>query len=222
MTTLVITQCTGEKTLDHPDRYTKADFLTGKVKELPSTTAREMYAGQQHKRLLRGLVGRTDVELYVVSAGYGMVHGDLEVWPYDITFSGMSKGELTSWSRTLCLPQAFRHLMSQRWDFVLVLLGKPYLQALGITRSVIYQSSTMFLCSEDSAKLVPRFSDHPQVVTLSREHCAAFHCGNIGLKGEVGARLLRRKDLDPTGKPHLFWDPDILARLALDTPSGEA
>jgi hypothetical protein len=175
-----------------------------------------MYTGQQHKRLLRGMEGRSDLRLKVVSAGYGLLDEDDLVQPYNVTFAGMSQGDLASWSRTLRLPDAVKALCREPWwTGMLVLLGKPYLQACEFHRVPAPGFPAMFVCSGESQKFVPRWA---KAVTLVVEDCARFSCGHIGLKGEVGSRLLRH----PLGFLGLFQEKNVLDRLALDTPVAPA
>jgi hypothetical protein len=84
---VIITSCTGEKVVHHERALTLEDFQKGaahiaaREDELANlrTPAEELYSGQQHVRLMRGL--RTfrsqcndtssAVDLWILSAGYG-------------------------------------------------------------------------------------------------------------------------------------------------------
>jgi hypothetical protein len=54
-----------------------------------------MYTGQQHKRLLAGIkeaerrVPGLDVDLRIVSAGYGLIPDSNRIAPYEATFNDM-------------------------------------------------------------------------------------------------------------------------------------
>ncbi len=67
--------------------------------------AEALYRGQHHLRLMRG-VGQAreagiDVQLWIVSAGYGVVAGHKRLRPYERTFQGMSATDRRSSARAL-------------------------------------------------------------------------------------------------------------------------
>ena len=102
--TLVITSCTGEKKY-HPDnQLTQDDFidiekLNCREKDLEQykTPAGEIYTGMQHLRLMEGInvlrekYGADIIDLYIVSAGYGLISEHREVIPYEVTFNPLKK-----------------------------------------------------------------------------------------------------------------------------------
>jgi hypothetical protein len=63
MYVLMVTSCTGEKRVQHPKHLTRSDFelgaahLTKREQELAPqlTPAEDLYTGQQHVRLMRGV-----------------------------------------------------------------------------------------------------------------------------------------------------------------------
>jgi hypothetical protein len=138
---LVITSCTGEKSVESPKALTLEDFQKGSEHVLGREAefaellrpAEQIYTGQQHVRLMRGVVafraghsinGRAPaLDLQILSAGYGLVPGSQKLAPYDATFQGMSKRELRKWADTLSVPTAFRGAVAGPYDLAIVLLG---------------------------------------------------------------------------------------------------
>ena len=129
MRILVVTSCTGEKVVESPDQLTLDDFRRGATHVAEKETAlkpllrsaEDLYSGLQHIRLMKGLraareAGRLDVELQVLSAGYGLVFGGAMPAPYEATFAGMKGPELREWARTLRVPQAIGKLLGQPRD----------------------------------------------------------------------------------------------------------
>lgn len=100
----VITSCTGEKTVSSDEALTLEDFRKGaahvesREAELSSvlTSAEDLYSGQQHVRLMRGIRSyrsangnKADIDLWILSAGYGLIPSDQKLAPYECTFQDM-------------------------------------------------------------------------------------------------------------------------------------
>lgn len=142
MKTLIITSCTGEKKY-HPDNqlvqsdFENKDTLPARESELReyACSAGEMYTGMQHLRLMEGIhavrtkLGHDVVDLYVVSAGYGLIHESKQIVPYEVTFNSMNASEINFWSTTLGIHNALNEIIGN-YDLVFFLLGDKYLRAV--------------------------------------------------------------------------------------------
>jgi hypothetical protein len=225
---VVVTSCTGEKAVDHPDRLTLADFRRGPAHVAAREAglaaslrrARDLYTGQQHVRLMRGLAavgGRIDVTVHVLSAGYGLVPADRELAPYEATFQGMGAPDLRRWADTLGIPQAFRNALAGPFDLALVLLGDRYLDACALARPFQPGGPMVVFCGPRAQARLPRA---PGIVTvaLSNDEARRFGCPLVSLKGELGARLLRQVAADPGVAGRLARGADPLATL--EAPTG--
>jgi hypothetical protein len=220
MRILILTTCTGEKALDHERKLSADDFRSGgehlaaREKELASLLrpAEQMYTGQQHVRLLRGLrawqkahegngVGHT-VSLFILSAGYGLLSGERPIAPYEHTFAGMKARDLRAWADRLGIPAAFRQTLAAPYDLGLLLLGDDYLRACRLDDGVRLGGPTLLLCGKSAAARVPALPGL-RVVPLSHAEARRFSCPLVALKGELAARLLER----------LGHRPSLLARL---------
>jgi hypothetical protein len=147
MKLLILSSCTGEKAQVPHNQLTLNDFQAGakhlkaREKELTEhlTTAENLYTGQQHVRLMRGIEvirgtnGANDLDFQILSAGYGLIPADRKIAPYEATFHGMKKGELRDWANQLGAARDFAKLMTRKRDLNLILLGDSYLEACGIT-----------------------------------------------------------------------------------------
>jgi hypothetical protein len=199
---LVISTCTGMKAITSPAQLLQADFAQGQAhladREQTLTSmampAAELYTGQQHLRLMRGIsaaesAGALSVDLRILSAGYGLIPGDRNIVPYEVTFAGMSGTAIGQWAKYLNIPQAFKALMFRSYDLALVLLGDNYLRACAIDAHMLFNSPTVLVCGTASArKLSPR--RNLLIATIDNADAARFNCGMVGLKGEVCSRLL--------------------------------
>lgn len=225
----VITSCTGEKKFDPPGHLTKDDFLSlhepREFRPMEETLAEyrlpaeEMYTGQQHVRLMRGVrevrekLGAESVDLWILSAGYGVIPGDREIVPYEATFQRMGGKELREWAEHLRAPEDSRRVFGRPYDLGIVLLGDSYLAACGLDDKVQLGGPTLFFCGSLAAR---RFPAIPQArtVVLTNKEAKRFSCGLVGLKGELAARLLSRLAGDPAfGAALATPSTDVLALL---------
>ena len=231
MRILVITSCTGEKAVKSDEALTLEDFQKGKshLKSREKTLAKlqmpasKIYTGQQHVRLMRGVEAINaasngkkpfaQLDLWVLSAGYGLVPGDRKISPYETTFQGMKSSELSEWADQLNVPTDFRNLVSEKYDLCVILLGDSYLSACKLDSTVKFGGQTLLFCGTGMAKKLPRLASM-RVVTLSNPEAKRFSCALVGLKGELGNRLLAKiagKEITPED----FRDPasDLLGVL---------
>jgi len=209
MKLLIITSCTGEKASSPGNQLTLEDFAEGgahlleREKELKAFAlpAGEIYTGQQHARLMRGIEGARgakslSVDLHILSAGYGMIPADRSVVPYECTFATMKTKELRQWADKLQVPQGFRDSVGAKYDFGLVLLGDNYLDACALDAKVKFGGPTLLFCGTGTSKTLPPMND-VRVVTISNPEAKRFSCGLVALKGELAARVLKGVAKDP-------------------------
>lgn len=159
--------------------------------------AEELYTGQQHVRLLRGirearqLAPWLQVDLHIVSAGYGLVSGQVQLPPYEVTFSSMSKSGIKQWASELGIPGAFRDLVAKPYDLIVLLLGDKYLCACQLDSSIEFGGPTLAFSSSSASSIlgtIPKVTAVPVTAADSRRD--QFSCPLIALKGELGRRLL--------------------------------
>jgi hypothetical protein len=228
---LILTSCTGEKATTSDVALTTQDFALGKqhVKKrerqlrehmLP---AESLYTGQQHVRLMRGVeavrtaelsASRLHLEIWVLSAGYGIVPGERPLAPYECTFQGMKSSELRNWARKLNAPKDFRKLVGTSFDLGLILLGDSYLSACEIDGGVTFGGPTLVFCGGTTAATLPDLHNVFPMI-LSTPEAKRFSCGLVGLKGEVAGRLLAGLANGTLSTAECVSDPkSLLARLA--------
>jgi len=192
---LVITSCTGEKRYHPQNQLLQADFidsttLSRREKELADfkCTAGEMYTGMQHLRLMEGIAalrkqfGEDFVDLYVVSAGYGLIPEGKMIVPYEVTFNTMNNAAIAEWSRQIGIHRDLDALIPQ-YDLVLFLLGDKYLRAVNLPfENATSAQKLVFFASGTSKKLIPEKSPY-YFVEVGQEDAKSFSYGLVGLKG---------------------------------------
>lgn len=204
MKILIVTSCTGEKATESPEQLTLDDFRKGKshvamceaMLESQMLPAESLYTGMQHQRLMRGVaVARgnsgLEINLNIVSAGYGLVPGSQKLLPYEATFIGMKTVEAREWAKHLKLAHDVRDLLAQPYDLALILLGDDYLQALALDSDVTLGGPTILFCGKGSAAKLPALNGLKPIV-LANKDATRFSCGMIGIKGELASRILER------------------------------
>ena len=224
MKILIITSCTGEKVVDSDRQLIAGDFQKGKAhvakreKELKDLlrTAGEIYSGDQHVKLMAGVdqarQSGHEIDLHVLSAGYGLIPEDRKVAPYEITFATMKSKELREWADTLNVPEDFRKVVSAPYDFGMILLGDNYLGACDLDETIKFGGPTLLFCGTGMANKLPKFAN-VRVVAISNPEAKRFSCGLIGLKGELASRVLQEIDKASTIKEILSPKLDVLKWL---------
>lgn len=223
MRLLIITSCTGEKSVTHERALTLEDFRKGpehvarRERALQDllTPAEDLYTGQQHVRLMRGIralrenerdAGPIELSLWILSAGYGFVPGEQKLAPYEATFQGMKAKELRTWAGRLRIPAKFREIVAETYDLGLVLLGDSYLEACSLDPVVRLGGPTILFCGGSAASRLPAISQLRSTL-LGNAQARRFSCGLVGLKGQIVGRLLARVAASPEVVASLR-DPD--------------
>ena len=207
MKILIISQCTGKKACgkNYPGQLVLADFRQGpahvaaRKAGLPAAEHRSagtMYVGPEHILLMRGIhVARAagiDIELWILSAGYGLISEHRIIVPYDATFNGMPMAVLDAWALALGAPAAFQNLVHGAFDFGMVLLGDRYLRACAIGGHTGFGGRSLLLGT--AARIRP-------LIGLPNLRCRKAGpdeahllggAGSMAIKGEI-ARLFLEK-----------------------------
>ncbi len=228
MRLLIITSCTGEKRVKDPQGLSPEDFRKGRKhvaareRELKTllTPAQDLYSGEQHVRLMRGIealrAARPDVTvgLRILSAGYGLIEGERKIAPYEMTFNEMGKAELKAWSEELEVPTDVRAALAETFDLGLLLLGETYLDAAALDAKVKVGGLVIAFCGKPS---VPKLGLIKGItpVLLANKDAKRFACGMVGLKGELAKRILERIAGGATVKD-VVGAKDLLA--SIETP----
>jgi hypothetical protein len=206
MRIVVITSCTGEKSVEVDNALTLEDFEKGedhvraREAELSNflTRAETLYTGQQHVRLMRGVEAfrsqdsnEPTLDLEILSAGYGLVNSENLLAPYEATFQGMRARQLRKWADTLKIPHAVRSSLADPYDLALILLGDGYLSACNFDDSLVLGGPTLLFCGSRMAAKLPEIPNL-HVTPLTNREAKRFSCGLIALKGQLAARILTK------------------------------
>ncbi|NEX60147.1 DUF6884 domain-containing protein [Noviherbaspirillum galbum] len=199
----IISTCTGSKAHEVPNQLTLADFQAGKAhfearrREVASfgLSAGCMYTGEHHVHLMRGVAAARasghQVDVHIISAGFGVLAENDEIVPYDATFNDMEKHDCIEWGRELRIPERVQEILSEPADMSLVLLSEKYLNAANVDAIKEVAGPTWAICASSAVK---RFSPSIQKVPLVQADTKRFHTTMIGLKGAVAALVLAARN----------------------------
>lgn len=232
----IITSCTNQKYYMPDNALRQEEFgqaqdidrfqaRTAELKEY-CLSAEKMYVGQQHIPLMAGInqlrrvLGEDVIDLWIVSAGYGLIGGNCDIVPYEATFEGMKGRLIDEWSQYLGIPETARELLARPADLTVVLVGEAYLRALSLDEQVVYGAPTLVFTSFASQKLV-RGSGNIRIVPLASEHARRFSSALVGLKGQLVNRLLCQLTFESANLIEQLFDQtldplDLLAHTCAD------
>jgi hypothetical protein len=178
--------------------------------------AERLYAGEQHRRLMRGVSAFRaastgyDLDLRILSAGYGLVRGSQHLQPYDASFSDLPRAELEQRAEELGIPRSVERALSGPHALVLLLLGEDYMRAASLGPRTRLGALTIAFGGAQLARRLAGMRSL-KIVPAGKAEARRFSCGLVGLKGELGGRLLER----------LAQEPELVSRIAepdLDLP----
>lgn len=205
---LVVTSCTGLKAAGAGD---------------PPLPAERLYTGEQHRRLMRGAnafraaANGLQLDLRILSAGHGLVRGERRLRSYDTSFAGLRKGEMERRSEELGIPADLGRLLARPYRLIVLLLGEDYMRAAALGPGTRLGGPAIAF---GGAGLARRLQGLPglKVVPAGKREARRFSCGLVGLKGELGGRLLHLLAGRPELIPRLA-DPavDVLPLLETDS-----
>ena len=185
---LVVTSCTSLKT---------------PIARIRPVAAEDLYTGQQHIRLMRGVQAYRQagspwglLDLRIVSACHGLVDARTELTAYDESFTGLSPNEIKLRADTLGIPGAIADLLSRPRRLTLLLLGDNYLQAAQIVDRQLLPGPVVALTSPRAGARLPSLPSLT-VIPLYNPEARRYSCGLTALKGELGARVLKRLAMTP-------------------------
>jgi hypothetical protein len=138
---LIVNSCGKAKLTYHPNQPSYNDLKTNSSREHSIerfrdllTRAGSLYTGPQASCISKAvniLKENHAVDYYIISAGFGLVHEDVKLPPYDCTFTSKTPREIQEMTINLNIQRDFHELAKFDYDFVYLALGRTYLSALG-------------------------------------------------------------------------------------------
>lgn len=229
---LVLSSCTGEKRVHPAAQLTLQDVWQGQahvhrrkqdVRD-DLCPAKELYTGAQHRHVMDGVetlrraLPTLSLDLWILSAGYGLVHENAQLAPYEATFQGMGRPEIRRLAHHLNIPASVKEALAQA-DLVFVLLGKDYLRALNLPLTTRPDQTLIFLGGQSAQQAIGELEARTALLPLANADAQAFSCGLIGLKGFLFQRLAQAAALDPSLLPQWHREPEVALALLNESRS---
>ena len=201
----ILTSCTSKKAITCKNPITAEDFDQGtahvqkREKTLAEYTlpAGQMYVGQQHQHLMQGVRAlrrkrpEIEVDVKIISAGYGLISEDRPIAPYERAFSNIGKKGVRALADRLNIPQDARRFLACTTDMILVLLGSKYVQAIDPDDTLTFGGPALLFCSREAERAFPD-KERVKKVIVTRSTAKRFSEGLVWLKGYLARRLLLR------------------------------
>jgi cytoplasmic iron level regulating protein YaaA (DUF328/UPF0246 family) len=227
---LVITSCTGEKRF-HPDhQLVLEDFKDisrrqQREKELSDFVcpAGEMYRGLQHLRAmeavqqLRKTLGQKQVDVIILSAGYGIISEHQLIGPYQVTFNTMKGHQVDEWARFLQIRDRFEDGINS-YNLILVLLGDNYLRSLRLPVATQPHQTFIFLASNKSQSYIRGLAAKTFILTLSNASAKHYKYGLVGLKGFLLKLFAESITKAPELLQKVYETPELFDKLINSQP----
>lgn len=158
MRVLILTTCTGRKTLTDSQQLTGEDFEKGmahvreRARKLPQVEAESLYAGVAYRALFEGVrQARTrghEVDIAILSCpGWGLIRGKQKIAPYNYMWHGWSEARAQEWSRSRGIAEKVKRLIVEPYDLILVHLSPRYLAACDFDEDTEFGGKTVFVVS---------------------------------------------------------------------------
>ena len=210
------------------NQLTHTDFLRGEVhrakreQELQAFQypAAALYTGLQHQYVMQGLrtlrhrQPQLTVDLFILSAAYGLVPEQKVLTPYELTFNGMGRKKLAQWATTLRILDEANRLVAQ-YDLVFFLLGDVYLQALNLPLQSRENQTFVVLGGQTHHTAWIQHNARTEIIPLNNTEAQAFSCGVISLKGFLFGKLAAIAAQEPEVLSGWAKEPSLI-RLELE------
>lgn len=217
---LLLSQCTNEKAIKSAACLNMNDFkgdIECKIKEkkLKKISAYEMYAGDQHMLICKGLKKlreknkKDNVDFYIVSAGYGLINEKDMVAPYNVTFKDMKKRDLLNWSRYLNIHTKLQMLVKS-YDLIFIMLGNNYLKSLEFPIEFKKDAKIVFFTNEKTYENIN--CNNKFFINCGKQKSKSPY-GFIGLKGYYFNKISEYLCKNWIGFETIYNDPNILSKM---------
>ncbi|TCP53887.1 tRNA-guanine family transglycosylase [Tumebacillus sp. BK434] len=221
---LVVTSCTGEKKYKPHNQLLFDDLQNPNIKDQKEqalagykTEAVELYTGGQHVDLMKGVsayrAAGLDVDIAILSAGYGVLHEKQSIYPYEVTFNDMTGNTIQSWSKQLAITETMQERI-ENYDLIFFLLGDKYLQSIEWPLKIRDNQKLIFFAGESSKKRI-QFQKGHHMMAIGTKEAKEFGSGLIRIKGHLFSQLLTFLMEHPDVSWDHIYDQPELARTAI-------
>lgn len=201
MRTLVITPCSAKKRAQVQNPARAVDLATPAGRQQSEARlvahalpAADMYTGTHHRLVMEGVqavweaYGMQVLDLCILSGGYGLLHAEETIIPYDISLDEFDEAGLTGWVAQLGIPERAATVVAE-YDLVFYLLDGRYLAALHLPLEGTDTAQQIVLTDEESLALVPHKPNHKAIVAAGSTAARRWHVKAPHVRGFLFKRM---------------------------------
>ena len=129
--------------------------------------------------------GKETIDLAIISARHGLLDESTVISPYDDTFSGLKKRQISERSKSLQIHEKTEALIAH-YDLVFFLLGEAYVWSLRLPFAVPNTVTQIFLAGNNARNCIP---DDSHFILAGPDLAKLYGVMNIDLKGFLFKKL---------------------------------
>lgn len=171
MRILIISSCTKSKKFDS-------------TKSL-KCEAQHMYTGVQHtqiKKAIKILQQFADVDFYIISAKYGVLHSSDKIASYELSFNNMTSSEIEEQSKKIQITDKVQNILQQDYDLIYMTLGNTYLKTINSWDSLVKDLTIAF--TESKNENIISLEANQKMLSQLQSLKYTTHTV-VGLKGDI-------------------------------------
>ncbi len=171
---LILASCSKKKSIDLnkvmrllrsyglglPSNDLENEALYRKILRIYIRPAEEMYRGifSNVKKIANILRNHgKHVDIYIISARYGLIKGSDPIIPYEATLKGLKPSEIATWASGMGIPDKLRSILSNNYDLIIAVLPKEYAYAIKSVLPSLLSNPRTILITATSA--IPRYTN---------------------------------------------------------------
>ncbi|MHA2249300.1 MAG: hypothetical protein ACXAD7_03010 [Candidatus Kariarchaeaceae archaeon] len=124
--------------------------------------AHKLYCGYQHRAILKAIAELRkyyQVDHFILSAGFGLIHEKELLPPYNATFNYKSEIEIEEMAKQLEITKSLEKIRDKYYDLVYLALSKPYLTAIGdFSNLSTIGAEVIYFDTENNSPMLPFFN----------------------------------------------------------------
>lgn len=199
MKILVITSCTAKKKYEYTDKTI--------------CPAIEMYQGAQHLLIKEGYLNYLkfydNLDMIIISAGYGVIKPDTPIHSYNTSFNDMNETEIKNHSINLHITEDLNKILPE-YDIIFLCLGLNYLKSIDFSKLDISQNQKFFIFSSfDNYKQLTYLRSY-HIINSGKQEAIDYSYGIIGLKGYLFKLLCNEFIKDKDLLNSLYRNPELI------------
>jgi hypothetical protein len=226
MRILVVGSCGKKKRVQLPEAPNCDDLVSSKSLMKWKTAlshsvypAREMYTGYQNRELVAGVDGLrsikdVEVDMYIISAGFGVLNETTLIPPYDCSFNSLKKTEILERANSLGITEDIRSICEGDYVLLYFALSRKYMLALGGNRLSEIKGTTVTFHKQKTDSELVYVPSGANTVKSFAQRGFKIH-GVVGFKGDLLRILMKYvlKKKDSYSELQSWMDPVKLKTL---------